>query len=104
MDLLQTIKDISKADEFQTNFKGKQNILRICIASLGSPFWTAKELDQDNSEIFGHDLLKFMYCLRVILKDTNAAAFITVPAHLFEVSMVCFVYSLLNNHLKIQNQ
>lgn len=97
MNLLQRIKEIAKADEFQTNFKGKQNILRICISSLGSPLWTAKELDQDNCEIFGHDLLKFMYCLRIILKDTNAAAFITIPAHLFEVSIVYFKDTQLKN-------
>lgn len=46
-------------------------------------------MDCENDTIssdYGQDLLKFMYCLRVLLRDTHAVAFVTIPAHLFDVS------------------
>lgn len=46
------------------------------------------DCDDEVSGNYGQDLIKFMYSLRVILRDTNAVAFVTIPAHLFDVSVL----------------
>lgn len=86
LSLLQKIKELTSKEEYQTNYKGKQNILRICILSLGSPLWMALDCDEENADPrnYGQDLLKFMYCLRVIIRDTNSLVFVTSPTHLFD--------------------
>lgn len=84
-DLLLSIKDIITREEYQSGTKtSNKNMLRICLQSLGSPVWMATEDGDDNA--CSQDLIKFMYCLRVILRDTNAVAYITMPTHLFDVS------------------
>lgn len=78
--LLCTIRDNVSKEEFK-----KKNMLRISIHSLGSPIWMSMDSEQNiNASTYGQDLIKFMYCLRVILRDTNAIAFVTIPAHLFD--------------------
>lgn len=43
------------------------------------------ECGEEADSSYGQDLMKFMYCLRVLLRDTNAVAFVTIPGHLFDV-------------------
>lgn len=46
-------------------------------------------MDYDDTQSgYGQDLIKFLYCLRMLVRDTNAVAFITVPSHLFDVSFI----------------
>ncbi|XP_026747020.1 elongator complex protein 4 [Trichoplusia ni] len=82
--LLTSIQELISKEEYQSNVKTTSNILRIGIHSLGSPTWMAMDCDDDASGTFGQDLIKFMYCLRVIVRDTNAVVFVTIPAHLFD--------------------
>lgn len=82
--LLSNIKNVIEKDEYKSNSKNK-NILRIAIQSIGSPVWMAKDCEGDLHSDYGCDLLKFIYCLRVMLRNTNAVVFMTVPTHLFEV-------------------
>ncbi|XP_072941887.1 elongator complex protein 4 [Epargyreus clarus] len=81
--LLSTIKNATSKEEYKSSSKNS-NILRICIQSLGSPMWTAMDCGDCAPSSYGQDLIKFIYCLRVVLRDTNAVAFITIPTHLFE--------------------
>ncbi|XP_041972844.1 elongator complex protein 4 [Aricia agestis] len=82
--LLSSIKKVISKEDYMAGNKNN-NILRIVIQSLGSPVWFAKECDEDvidNS--YGTDILKFMYCLRALLRDTLAVALVTLPSHLFD--------------------
>lgn len=54
----------------------------------------AMDCEEEAHETYGQDLIKFMYCLRVLIRDTNAIAFITMPSHLFDVSMQ-FLYNII---------
>lgn len=101
--LLTNIKEAVSKEEYQNNAKKNSNILRISIQSLGSPVWMAMDCEEDSSA-FGQDLIKFMYCLRVILRDTNAIAFVTVPSHLFDDDHIMnrLLYSI-DNAVKIES-
>ncbi|CAH2063410.1 unnamed protein product, partial [Iphiclides podalirius] len=102
--LLTKIKDVISKDEFKTSSKNK-NILRLCIQSLGSPIWMAADCDDDpiNSS-YGQDLIKFLYSLRIILRDTLAVAFITIPSHIFNDDhlMARILYSV-DNAVRIES-
>ncbi|CAG9791897.1 unnamed protein product [Diatraea saccharalis] len=80
--LVHNIKNIVK--KYKNNKSEDKNILRICIQALGSPIWMAMDCEDGCHDSYGLDLIKFMYCLRILLRDTNATAFITMPSHLFE--------------------
>ncbi|CAH2268198.1 jg8204 [Pararge aegeria aegeria] len=42
-------------------------------------------MDCDDAQSgYGQDLIKFLYCLRMLVRDTNAVIFITIPSHLFD--------------------
>lgn len=84
--LLTTVKELVSKEEYQSSVKKNSNILRIGVHALGSPVWMTKDCDDETSAAYGQDLIKFMYGLRVIVRDTNAVAFVTIPAHLFDVS------------------
>ncbi|XP_052738097.1 elongator complex protein 4 [Bicyclus anynana] len=79
--LLTKIKTTLSKEEYKSCSKNK-NILRISIQSLGSPVWMA--MDCDTQTTYGQDLVKFLYCLRILVRDTNAVIFITMPSHLFD--------------------
>ncbi|CAK1551708.1 unnamed protein product [Leptosia nina] len=81
--LLKKVKDALAKEEYKRSSKSKK-ILRISIHMLGSPVWLAVDCDEELDNRYGHDLIKFMYCLRILLRDTNAVAFITIPSHLFD--------------------
>ncbi|XP_028177410.1 elongator complex protein 4-like [Ostrinia furnacalis] len=100
--LLQNIKEAIK--DYKSNGKADKNILRISIQSLGSPIWMAMDCEEDSHERYGKDLIKFMYCLRVLLRDTSAVAFLTIPSHLFDDDhlMKRLLYSI-DNAVKIES-
>lgn len=52
----------------------KDNLLRVCISSLGSPLWY--------SENFSSKLLKFLVQLKSIARYNNVVCFLTMPLHL----------------------
>lgn len=81
--LLLKIKETLLKEEYRSNSKNK-NVLRISIQSLGSPIWMSMDCDDESHSTYGQDLIKFLYCLRVLLRNTNAVAFITIPSHLFD--------------------
>ncbi|XP_049865345.1 elongator complex protein 4 [Pectinophora gossypiella] len=102
--LLARIKETVSKEEYQISSKNK-NILRISIQSLGSPVWMAMDCeDYGVSSSYGQDLIKFMFCLRTILRDTNAVAFVTIPAHLFEDDHIMkrLLYSI-DNAVRIES-
>ncbi|XP_034825691.1 elongator complex protein 4 [Maniola hyperantus] len=80
--LLTNIKKALSKGEYTNSSKNK-NILRLSIQALGSPIWMTMDYDDTHSG-YGQDLIKFMYCLRMLVRDTNAVAFVTVPSHLFD--------------------
>lgn len=84
--LLSSLKGLLSKEEYNISNKDKSNVLRINIQSLGSPIWTSQDCEEEDDHQFGQDLLKFVYCLRVLLRGTTAVAFITIPTHLFDVS------------------
>ncbi|XP_022114574.2 putative elongator complex protein 4 [Pieris rapae] len=101
---LNKIKDVLANDLYRRSSKNK-NILRISIHMLGSPIWMSMDCDEeplDNK--YGHDLIKFMYCLRILLRDTNAVAFITIPSHLFDDDHIMnrLLYSM-DNAVRIES-
>lgn len=58
--------------------ENKDNILRICINSLGSPLWF--------SETFTEDLLRFLVQLKSIVRyNENIVCFISMPFHLIKL-------------------
>ncbi|XP_063635938.1 elongator complex protein 4 [Cydia splendana] len=83
--LLTNIKEVLSRDTYKVSSKENSNILRINIQSLGSPPWMCLDCEEEgDAHMFGQDLLKFVYCLRVLLRGTTGVAFITSPAHLFD--------------------
>ncbi|XP_045492166.1 elongator complex protein 4 [Colias croceus] len=104
MQLLAKIKTALSKEQYKRSSKEK-NILRISIQSLGSPNWMAMDCNEeplDNS--YGQDLIKFMYCLRLLLQDTNAVVFVTIPAHLFDDDHIMnrLLYSI-DNAVRIES-
>ncbi|KAL4703385.1 hypothetical protein ACJJTC_011174 [Scirpophaga incertulas] len=99
--LLNKISDVIK--DLKTSNMNK-NFLRISIPSLGSPTWMAMDCDDNTHENYGQDLLKFIYCLRTIVRDTNVAVFITIPSHLFDDDhlMKRLLYSV-DNAVKLES-
>ncbi|XP_026765215.1 elongator complex protein 4 [Galleria mellonella] len=103
--LLSEINNTISQEEYQSASKNNKNMLRIGIQSLGSPIWMAMDCDESEVGIrYGHELIKFIYCLRVMLRDTNAVAFITIPSHLFDDEHVMkrIIYSV-DNAVKIES-
>ena len=84
VDLLKSVEDtLSKGKYLVSDSPEKRNILRISIQSLGSRLWMCeKEEDTKN------DLLRFLYCLRVLLRTSFAVLTITLPAHFYDNKVV----------------
>ncbi|CAG9563593.1 unnamed protein product [Danaus chrysippus] len=100
-DLLTEIRKVLSKEEYQSGSKNK-NILRISIQSLGSPVWLASDCDNENK--YGQDLIKFLYMLRVLIRNTTAVVFITIPEHLFEDNQIMkrLLYSI-DNSVRIES-
>ncbi|XP_067937728.1 elongator complex protein 4-like [Watersipora subatra] len=71
--LLQQIQQTIEKEQLSTGDKLPSNILRVGIASLGSPYWSADT----------KALLRFLFALRALLRKSYATCFITLPGHLF---------------------
>ncbi|XP_075402061.1 elongator complex protein 4 isoform X2 [Tenrec ecaudatus] len=83
--LLQFIQRIIYEDGFDgTNPQKKQkNILRIGIQNLGSPLWGDDICCTENYDN-NHNLTKFLYVLRGLLRNSLSACIITMPSHLIQ--------------------
>lgn len=58
--------------------ENRDNLLRICISSIGSPLWY--------SETFAEDILKFLVQLKSIVRySENVVCFLTMPLHLINL-------------------
>ncbi|KAG7204657.1 hypothetical protein KM043_005072 [Ampulex compressa] len=57
----------------------KRQLLRIAIHSLGSRLWLCDSEDQSH-----RDLIKFLYYLRTLLRNSYAVAAITIPVDNFD--------------------
>lgn len=58
--------------------ENKENLLRICINSIGSPVWY--------SETFHADVLRFLVQLKSLVRyNENVVCFITMPLHLINL-------------------
>ncbi|XP_074086523.1 elongator complex protein 4 [Macrotis lagotis] len=63
--------------------KKQKSILRIGVQSLGSPLWGDDICCADSPE-YMHNLTRFLYVLRGLLRMSLTACIITVPSHLFQ--------------------
>ena len=79
IDLLKSVeKALTEGQFLVSDSPEKRNILRIAIRSLGSRIWMC-----DKEEDTRNDLLRFLYCLRALLRNSYAVATITFPAHFY---------------------
>ncbi|MBZ3880697.1 Elongator complex protein 4 [Sciurus carolinensis] len=83
--LLQFIQNIIYEEGFDgSNPQNKQkNILRIGIQNLGSPLWGDDICCTENCNN-SHNLTKFLYVLRGLLRTSLSACIITMPTHLIQ--------------------
>ncbi|XP_019594079.2 elongator complex protein 4 isoform X3 [Rhinolophus sinicus] len=83
--LLQFIQKIIYEEGFDgSNPQKKQkNILRIGIQNLGSPLWGDDVCCTENCDN-SHNLTKFLYILRGLLRTSLSACIITMPTHLIQ--------------------
>lgn len=78
VDLLQNLKNLIKKYNFSPNSLVKgctPNVLRIGLHSLGSPYWPNVNVSV---------LIKFIYQLRAIARETFVVFMITLPYHLVQ--------------------
>ena len=76
-------------DEFagrQSLHVGSQNVLRLCLHSIGSPLWS-RQSHADKARD-GKELLQFLHALQVRLRNLSAVTLITVPSHLWKSTHV----------------
>ncbi|XP_067215045.1 elongator complex protein 4 isoform X2 [Linepithema humile] len=79
-DLLRTIQEILRDGQyFISDTPDKKRILRIAIHCLGSRLWLS-----DTETSSNHDLLKFLYCFRALLRNSYAVGIITTPVNNFD--------------------
>lgn len=83
MDLLLRVEKAITGGQFLVSqTPDKRNILRIAIQSLGSRLWLSDSEDKTQK-----DLLKFLYMLRALLRESFTVAMITVPTLNFDDSV-----------------
>lgn len=63
-----------------------ENLLRVCISSLGSPLWY--------TESFSTDILKFLVQLKSITRYHNIVCFLTMPLHLISIVDDQLIYKI----------
>lgn len=77
--LFDKIREFSKSDG--------SNLSRICINSIGSPFWFTKT--------YTSDLLKFLVKLKSIVRySDNTICLLTMPLHLIEAIDIRVIYKI----------
>lgn len=82
VDLLKEIKQRIKDGRFLISDSAeKKNILRIAIYSLGSRLWLS-DSEEDSQE----DLVKFLYFLKALLRESLTVAVVTIPSKNFSTS------------------
>lgn len=79
-DLLKSIARTLKTEKcYMADEVDKRKVLRISIGSLGSRLWLC-----DSEENTSKDILKFLYCLRSLIKHSFAVATISVPVENYD--------------------
>lgn len=79
-DLLACIQDtLSDGQYLLSDNPSERKILRIALHSLGSRLWLSDTEDASN-----HDLFKFLYCFRALLRNSYAVGVVTVPVNNFD--------------------
>jgi len=79
-DLLYSIQNTLRDGQYLlSETPSQRNILRITLHSLGSRLWLSDTDDSSN-----HDLFKFFYCFRALLRNSYAVGVITIPANNFD--------------------
>jgi len=79
-DLLHTIQNTLRDGQYLlSETPSQRNILRIALHSLGSRLWLS-----DTDDLSNHDLFKFFYCLRALLRNSYAVGVITLPVNNFD--------------------
>nr|CAG4652044.1 EOG090X0ALT [Triops cancriformis] len=73
-DLLASISHVVEQCKLSTE-QAPNNVLRISLTALGSPFWDEKDCN-------GSFLPSFVVALRALLRRSSACVFLTVPTHL----------------------
>lgn len=77
--IVEDIRNIASANS--------DNLLRVCINSLGSPLWY--------SETISEDLLRFLVQLKSIVRySANVVCFITMPLHLIKLVDDQLIYKI----------
>lgn len=75
------------------------NLLRICISSIGSPVW--------NSESFTDDVLRFLVQLKSIVRyNDNVVCFLTMPLHLINLiddQLVFKIRKLVDSNVNLES-
>lgn len=85
LNLLKHIQETLKQGQYSVSeTPTKRQVLRIAIHSLGSTLWCS-----DSEAESHHDLLKFLYYFRALLRYSYAVGVITIPVECFDNS-VCF--------------
>lgn len=80
LNLLKSINEAVKAGEFSIFANpAKRKLLRIAIHSLGSKLWFSDKADDTSA-----DIIKFLYYLKAILRNSYAIVTITIPTCNFE--------------------
>ncbi|XP_055380816.1 elongator complex protein 4 [Condylostylus longicornis] len=77
-DLLKKISEVLNLKKFSIEDNNQEkSLLRLCITSLGSPLW------YNNN--FKEDFLKFLTILRIMIKNTCAVCFLSIPLNLLKI-------------------
>lgn len=64
----------------------KENLIRVCLSSIGSPLWYSSN--------FSSDILKFLAQLKSITRYNNVTCFLTMPLHLINVIDDQLIYKI----------
>ncbi|XP_071452722.1 elongator complex protein 4 [Hetaerina americana] len=83
LDLLIFIRQQIEERDCKVDTKSdKKNIIRIALHSLASPLWQENSNVPSGQSHVMSQFLKFMYCLKSIIRSSYAVCMITVPSHL----------------------
>jgi elongator complex protein 4 len=81
-----TIFDVIIDDLQHLAQNSKNNLIRVCINSIGSPMWY--------NENFSTDILKFLVQLKSITRYNNIVCFLTMPLHLVDIVDDQLIYKI----------
>lgn len=79
--------------------ENRENLLRICISSIGSPLWY--------SETFQSDVLRFLVQIKSIVRyNENVVCFITMPLHLINLiddQLIFKIRNLVDSNINLES-